>query len=200
MLAKTQDFAYTLIDNFYTDQEMDQIWKELEYFTSPFRMFSPDMTFSATNQGQLLKNNKSIQLDTFYQNNRNMSDLLRLNRKLFDTSIFDPFIKLHPYNDIIKECSSDYTLLSYYENGDYYKPHKDLAQFTALTWFYKEPKMFSGGEFSFPERDIQVEAKNNRMILFPSWVSHEVSEVHMDQEFEYSTNGRYCMTQFLCFT
>lgn len=197
---RSKNFGYTVIDDFYSNLELKDIWKELEYFTSPNRLFSPDMTFSATDNGQLLKNNKSVPLDSIYQNNRRMSDILRLNRKLFDTSIFDPFSKLHPYNECIKECSIDYTLLSYYENGDFYISHKDLAQFTALTWIYKEPKMFSGGEFSFPEDDIQIETKNNRVVLFPSWVAHEVTEVAMKQDFEYSCNGRYCITQFLCFT
>ena len=59
--------------------------------------------------------------------------------------------------------------------------------------------MFSGGEFSFPEDDVHLETKNNRMILFPSWVSHKVSEVIMEQDVEFSSNGRYCITQFMCF-
>jgi len=196
---RSKNFGYTVVDDFYTNRELEELWKELEYFTSPNRLFSPDMTFSATGDGELLKNNKSVPLDSIYQNNRRMSDILRLNRKLFDNTIFDDFSNLHPYNTCIKECSLDYTLLSYYENGDYYQSHKDLAQFTALTWIYKEPKMFSGGEFSFPEDDIHLETKNNRMILFPSWVSHKVSEVIMEQDVEFSSNGRYCITQFMCF-
>lgn len=197
---RSNNFGYTVVDDFYTNQELDILWGELKYFTSPNRFFSPDMTFSATDEGELLKNNKSVPLDHFYQNNRRMSDILRLNRKLFDTSIFEGFSNLHPYNQCIKECSLDYTLLSYYENGDYYNSHKDLSQFTALTWIYKEPKMFSGGEFSFPEDGVELEIKNNRMVLFPSWASHKVSEVFMDQDQEYTTDGRYCITQFLCFS
>jgi Rps23 Pro-64 3,4-dihydroxylase Tpa1-like proline 4-hydroxylase len=91
-------------------------------------------------------------------------------------------------------------LVSYYEDSDYYLPHLDVAQFTSLLWFFKEPRCFSGGEFKFSDYEDIIELKHNRMVLFPSWVMHEVSEVKMNDRSEtdgYSTYGRYCITNFL---
>ena len=39
-----------------------------------------------------------------------------------------------------RETNSDTSFVSYYEEGDSFKPHFDVFQFTALIWLYKEPK------------------------------------------------------------
>lgn len=196
---KTEHFGYVIVDDYYHKNEQREVWKELEYLTSPRILLSAEHTGSATHNGNVLKKNGGIFLDHFYRE-RSCSNILSLNKKIYNDEIDKVFIPLHPYNEVSNYIKYDLTLVSYYENSNYYLSHMDLAQFTALIWFFKEPKRFSGGEFKFSNYDDVIELKNNRMILFPSWVMHEVSEVQMDKDLEtdgYSTYGRYCISNFL---
>ena len=88
-------------------------------------------------------------------------------------------------------------LLSYYENQDYYKRHYDTALITCLTWFHKDPKKFSGGDFKFSDYNISIECKSNRMIVFPSMIFHEVEKIEMKEEDCGNRYGRYCFSHFL---
>ena len=204
-LANTDKFSYLVIDDMYDENELKEIWEELEYLTHPRRMKGPGDTHSATEKGEYLKDNVGLFLDVIFQNDRESSNILNANKKIFgNKDINDVWLNAHPYNVIWEFLNGDYTMVSYYENNHHYKEHHDHAQFTVLTWFFKEPKQFNGGDFSFSRDNIDIEVKNNRTIIFPSWVKHRVSPVTMKEGFEYgdkepgfSTYGRYCMTQFL---
>jgi len=196
---KTEHFGYVIVDDYYDENEQKQIWKELEFLTSPRILLPAQDTGSATKDGKVLKNNGGVFLDHFY-NNRDNSNILCLNKKVYNDEIDKEFTPLHPYNELSAYIKYDLSLVSYYEDSDYYLPHIDISQFTSLVWFFKEPKCFGGGEFKFSNYEDVIELKHNRMILFPSWVMHEVSEVKMNEGFEtdgYSTYGRYCITNFL---
>ena len=86
---------------------------------------------------------------------------------------------------------------SNYENNDEYKPHRDLARLTGITWFYREPKKFTGGNLRFPEFDMEIECKHNRVIVFPSSIHHGVDKVGMEEKDMGKKLGRFTMTQFL---
>lgn len=198
---RERDFAYLIIDDLYTSEELKKIWRELEYLTSPNRLWNQSTIGGATDkEGTLLKKNNGMLLDDFFTYNRDFSDILTLNRKLFTPPVLDAFFDTHPYSRLFAYVNNDRTLLSYYENEDYYKPHHDDALFTAVTWLYKEPKRFTGGNFRFHDGDIDIELKSNRLVLFPSWVLHEVEMIKLDDEIEsdgFSTYGRYCLSQFI---
>ncbi len=192
---------YLIIDNFYNEKELARIWQELEFLCSDCKLESPTPHSSAIDEftGEVLKNNKFIFIDDVYQD-RKCSNILDVNRKLFNH--WESIVQTHPdwyFNTL--ECNKDCTLLSYYENGGYYKPHKDKAHATSLTWFYKEPKMFSGGDLiiSFNGEMERIEVKNNRMLIIPSFIDHEVIEVRMDNEDCGNHLGRFCITQFCHF-
>ena len=68
--------------------------------------------------------------------------------------------------------------------------------FLAFSYFYKEPKKFSGGELIFPKYDYQLTCKNNSIILFPGWVEHAVNEVKIENSDYYDGWGRYSITSF----
>ncbi|MEN9580078.1 MAG: hypothetical protein RJA70_3087 [Pseudomonadota bacterium] len=88
-------------------------------------------------------------------------------------------------------------LLNYYEDGDYYGPHTDHCQFSAITWFMKDPKSFTGGDLFLPELKKSVEVQNNRLIIFPGHLFHQVKLVSMKPEDMGKGLGRYSITQFL---
>jgi predicted 2-oxoglutarate/Fe(II)-dependent dioxygenase YbiX len=67
-----------------------------------------------------------------------------------------------------------------------------------LIWFYKEPKKFEGGELLFTEKEIKIDLKHNRMILFPSHFLHEVKPIKMKEEFD-KGYGRYSITKFITY-
>jgi Rps23 Pro-64 3,4-dihydroxylase Tpa1-like proline 4-hydroxylase len=123
-----------------------------------------------------------------------LSCILEYNLKIFDSEILNPedlwfFSHFEP--------KKFYTLLSYYEDKHYYKTHHDDCTVSSLTWLYKEPKKFSGGELTFTDFGYTVECKCNNTILFPSQIRHSVSEVSIDPEHRGKGFGRYCISQFI---
>ena len=185
-----------LIDDFYNFWEVGQIWSELKELTEKDVFLDPHQSWSATRHGKLLKNNKCIHLDEYYQENRNNSKIMRINRKIFEKNVFETN-KSFFFRDFMPLCDFDASLLSYYEDSHYYSPHKDSAMVTSLFWFFQEPKRFTGGELLFPEYKVHIELNNNRMVIFPGFIQHQVTEVVMEEKYKNKGLGRWCMTQFL---
>jgi hypothetical protein len=187
-------FPHILISDIYEENELNLIWKELNFFID--KLCDPIASGSAMDENNKpLKRGLGIWLDNIFTS-RETSNILSLNRKIFGnySEIFSKsdhwFFKNIRFN-----C--DTTLISYYENEDHYKPHFDSAYVTALTWFYKEPKKFEGGDLYFTDFNYQIEVKNNFTIIFPSTIKHSVSEVKMKFEDLNRNNGRVCMGQFM---
>jgi hypothetical protein len=195
-------FPHLIIDNYYLDNELSDIWLELNFLTSPRKLLPQELTGSAMDDGgNYLKNNHGIFLDSTYGLNRNISNILRHNRKLFKPDFYKSVKDLNFIFDYLITSNKDQTLLSYYENHDFYKPHRDASALTSLQWLYKEPKRFTGGDLYFPYyNNYKVDVKNNRCILFPSCIEHAVSEITMfDQTPTMAGYGRYCISQFISF-
>ena len=189
-------FPYIIIDELYDNQELSLIWEELLFLCYPYKIKrSSSDRGGAVLDGKLLKNNNSIYLDDFYQN-REYSNILRVNRKIFKH--FSEIFFNHDswfYKNI--SFSLDNTQISYYEDNDNYESHQDRSMVTCLTWFYKEPKMFEGGNLFFPNYNLEIEVLNNRMIIFPSHIFHSVDMVKMDKSNQNKKYGRFCISQFL---
>tara|TARA_Y100001970_G_scaffold251385_1_gene324139 strand:- start:74 stop:712 length:639 start_codon:yes stop_codon:yes gene_type:complete len=200
-IIKNEPFPYILIDDFYDQSELDGIWEELDYLCNPKRMGRSSMergaatNVSSDGTRESIKNAWDIFLDTFFTS-RDSSSILEINRKLFrDHEMF----KNHPHwlFNHLDALNEDNTLIMYYENNDEYKPHRDLARLTGITWFYREPKKFTGGNLIFPRFDMEIECKHNRVILFPSSIYHGVEKVSMEEKDMGKKLGRFTMTQFL---
>jgi Rps23 Pro-64 3,4-dihydroxylase Tpa1-like proline 4-hydroxylase len=190
-------FPYIRIYDFYTDEELELIWKEFNFILNYDTLKGPEITATAkdNDNGFFLKNNLGIFLDSFYSD-RESSNILRVNRKIFKTI---KGISDESNNWFLKNFDSNYdsTLISYYDNSYYYHKHRDASSGTCLTWFYKEPKSFEGGNLLFEDYGIEIEIKNNSLIFFPSIIPHAVSEVIMDEKYFGKFMGRICMSQFL---
>ena len=203
ILSENKDFPYILIDDFYDQSELDEIWEELDYMCHPRRMARASVENGAAWDGynddgskHQLKANWTMWLDHLFGPNRSASSILDVNRKLLDnTHIF----KNHPHwaiNDVAA-YKADFTQLAYYEDSDEYLEHRDNSRLTCLTWFYREPKKFTGGTLYFPLWDTEIECKNNRVICFPSMIPHGVTKVSMEEQDMGKKLGRFVMTQFL---
>lgn len=187
-------FPYILVEDLYTEKEETLIKKELDFFLPSLK--DPDGTGTATHEGEILKHNKGIFLDQVFTD-RNVSYILNTNRKIFDILEVEKN-QIGYDNWFFKNqlTNRDTTLISYYENGDYYRVHDDIALYTVLTWFYKEPKSFTGGDFVVPDYNIRIECKNNMTIIFPSMIRHGVENVKVDNDKLDQGYGRWCLTQF----
>jgi len=190
-------FPHLIVDNIYNENELHLIWQELEFLTYPTKWKSPEETASAKLNDKILKNNLGVFLDGkdgIYAD-RKVSNILSVNRKILDKEIIGSYGALSFGYQTAFMTNTDTTLISYYEDSHYYEKHKDHAIMTALTWFYKEPKSFFGGDLIFSDFNKHtIELKNNRTVLFPSFVFHEVEEICMPEH--KPGFGRYCMAQF----
>lgn len=199
IITKVQNpFPYLKIENMYSEEELELIAEELKFLTYPEKLEEPLLSGTATEDGKPLKENRALFLDDLYKK-REISNILKVNRKLFFPEYLNSYASLNFGYESIKECDRDCTLISYYENGGHYKPHKDTAIHTALTWFFREPKLFEGGDFYFSKYNEKIEIKHNMTIVFPSFVLHSVDEVTMPENLPPGF-GRYCMTQFFLMT
>ena len=190
----TEPFPHLIFKNFYNQEELDLIWEELNFYTKPNKLFE------AKDFGGVVDktNSHAISLDSVYSKKyRPLSNILTVNRKLFDSDILKSFAKVDDCCCIATDCNYDITKVRYYHDKEYYKPHTDICyQFLAFSYFYKEPKKFSGGELFFPRHNYEYACENNSMIIFPGWVEHGVKEVSIDNSDYYDGQGRYCISNF----
>ena len=198
--AYKEPFPHLIVEDFYDEKELELIWEELKYYTKPGKLLE------AKNYGGVedRTNAKALNLDTIYLNHqvnggpnyRNLSNILNVNRKLFNSGVLDIYSQIHECCDLI--CLSDTTKIRYYHDGEYYEPHTDSSfQTLAFSYFYKEPKSFSRGELYFPKHAYEIPCNNNSMIIFPAWVQHGVNKVKIKESDYYAGLGRYAITNFL---
>jgi len=189
-------FPFIIVDDLYDPEELEEMGKEMQFLHDKGVFLDPVDSYSAWDENGFLKNNKCIHLDEYFAKKREKSVILAKNRKIFTENILESS-KNWFFANFIKTCDYDSTLLSYYENNNYYRAHTDSAFVTGLCWFYQEPKRFKGGEFLFPDYKVDIEVVNNRMIFFPSFIKHQVIEVRLEPKYQGKNLGRWCMTQFL---
>tara|TARA_S200000501_G_scaffold299578_1_gene286386 strand:+ start:226 stop:849 length:624 start_codon:yes stop_codon:yes gene_type:complete len=192
--AYIEPFPHLVFRNFYTDEELDLIWEELNFYTKPNKLFDVEEYLGVVGFTKA----KAIALDNvFTGKTRVLSNILTVSRKVFDNQILQPFSEIHDCCSLAKLANYDITKVRYYHNGDYYKPHTDtFFEFLAFSYFYKEPKKFSGGDLIFPKYDYEFSCDHNSLIMFPSWVEHGVSEVSIKDSDYYDGYGRYAITHF----
>lgn len=186
-----------LIEDFYTPEELTLIWEELDFLTSQNKFLLPSSTASAGTEDDathLVKHNRGIFLDEYYGTERHLSNILNVNRKIFLEC--DKFIELDPIFRYIVNSNTDTTLISYYEDGDYYGAHTDQSNITILSWFFKEPKQFSGGKLILNDFNLELEIESNMVLIMPGSYTHMVEPVQLSGD-KNSGYGRYNMAQFI---
>ena len=190
------EIPYIIIDNYYDEQELRLIWEELDFLSYPHKLkrATKESGGATGNTGELLKKNFHRYIDEIYSE-RELSNILTVNRKLFDDDY--KILRQHPhwfFQNVV--FNKDYTQVGYYENNDHYGEHRDSASVTALTWLYKEPKKFIGGDLFLSSDKIKIDCVNNRTLIFPSMIPHSVNEINMSQDNQNKGQGRYVISQF----
>jgi hypothetical protein len=200
MEYKDSPVPHIIINDFFNDLELSQVWDELDFYTNSHKFLPPNLTGSATDDdGKVIKQNGGIFLDGVYnKESRHVSNILNHTAKIFRKDIVEQIVSKHYIFKYLKECNQDSTLVSYYEKSDYYASHVDQSVLTCVINLYKTPMAFSGGELLFDEYDYNLGIANNRMIMFPSIVNHSVTPVEMNHNSV--GQGRYTISKFLGIT
>ena len=192
--AYIEPFPHLVFHNFYTDEELELIWEELNFYTKPKKLFDVEDYQGVVGYTKA----KAIHLDSVYTGkNRVLSNIIEVSRKVLDKQVLEPFSELDDCCTFAKSANYDVTKVRYYHTGDYYKPHTDtFFEFLAFSYFYKEPKKFDGGNLIFPKYDYEFSCDHNSLIMMPAWVEHGVSEVSIKDSDYYDGDGRYAITHF----
>lgn len=184
---------YVVIDDFYTKEELEKIFAELNFLRP--NLLEANNTNAATDDNGLKTSKHGVFLDELF-NHRNFSNILQYNRKQFSLDVMEKTADIHPWFRYIRESTYDSTLLSYYEDSDYYKAHRDSAIITTLHWFFVEPKMFEGGDLIIENKN-SIQCRNNRVVFMPSCAEHEVVPIKMAKNYRGKGLGRYCCSTFI---
>ena len=194
IIHKRDSLPFIIIENTFDSDELRSIYSELDYLQT--KLQGPDNTSSAVdNNGVPLKKNTGIFLNTVYQD-LTFSNIHNVTKKLFTRDMLNIYGRCHPTYNVINSPNLVYnTLISYYENLHYYKPHVDLSVMSMVSWFFKEPKNFTGGDFYFPDYDIVIPVRNNVTVIFFSCFKHAVSEIKM-LDSSIPGSGRFTVSQF----
>lgn len=89
----------------------------------------------------------------------------------------------------LASCNAGSVIAAKYSKGDYYAEHTDSCKVSAVLTLARNPDKVRGGDHVF-EGNTTIPFTHNRLILFPSIVLHEVTEILSDEE-------RYSITIFL---
>jgi len=197
---QVKEAPYLLIDNWYTPEEEKAIWLELDmYATQPkIEKANNDNSPVATDTKGNAKSNafRFHVWDYYTQKGQTMSPIMRAMYKQRSQDFKDIFCKAMPlHHNNFCNTNTDATFISYYDKAKYYKPHCDSVQFSCLIWMFKEPKQFFGGNLKLPAANATIECVNNRMLMFPSYLEHEVTEIKSNDKIKMGY-GRYCITHF----
>jgi len=145
---------------------------------------------SALAEGKPLKQAQSLKLNTRFgvQNtypfiNKDIFDLFRTVNLEVSQGVH------HWVWRYLASCNVGSVIAAKYSKGDYYSEHTDSCKISAVLTLARNPEGVRGGDHVF-EGNTTIPFTHNRLILFPSIVLHEVTEVLSDEE-------RYSITMFL---
>lgn len=202
IIKSSHPFPYLIAKNWYTPEEYDLIFKELDFltdfdkldFSSDFgaKYYNPDNTITS------LSNHKHLYLKNVYKHDH-MSNVRLITKKLFSSGILALYGKLDRYAKQAQTMRQSDIKVGYYENNDSYGPHVDGYNFTCISYFYKEPKKFKGGSLKFVDDDFEYECNNNSIIIFPSHIRHQVDPIEFFGE-SGKKEGRFYISQFLSYS
>ena len=196
--AKVDNNYVAVIDDWYSAEEYQSVVEECKFLIQYGE--PPEVSGSAfdTQTKRPLKRNSAVWIENVFRNFY-LSQVGKLSHKVFDKT--KDLIGIDPLYHYLNESKKHDCLISYYEDSDYYKAHRDGAVITLITWIYDEPKAFVGGDLILLDNNnnptVEIECKNNRTVIFPSFIQHEVTNISMDKEDLNKKLGRFTISQFM---
>ena len=188
--------APVIIDNWYSKEELNNVFSELDFYQKSASLkLAKDNCAYDENKIPKAKSFRLYPNNMWSREERRMSFIMRYQDKFKDTNLHKKIESVSNIYNQFKETNYDTTIVSYYQNNDFYKSHNDLVKYTILIWVYKEPKQFTGGDLILTDLKKTIECKNNRLVLFPSFLFHEVTKIKSKKKIK-DGYGRYCITHF----
>ena len=193
-------FPFVVVDNWYTPAEEKAVWKELDFFSSMPRenIHRAENTIVARNtDGSSKSKAYRFYINEYYTEvGRKRSAIHNCMYKQRSTEFHNILQECQPYYRSFSGSNNDTSLVSYYEDGDHYAAHHDSFQWTNLIWFVREPRLFDGADFDFPESGYEVKLKHNRAIFFPCCYLHRVKPLKFHTKPKDIGYGKYTITHF----
>lgn len=182
-------FPHVLFEDFYTEDEMALIWEELDFLNRPGKLW--DNTIVKDNPAPDHKS--GLYLDQVYPH-RNMSNILTINRKIFGQA---DKVENYFLSNYLRTLNTDFTWICYYYDNTYYGMHPDNCVLTAVSTFWREPKMFRGGDLIFETDNYVPDMRPGSLILYPAYERHEVTNVKVSPWDQDNKLSRWSMNQFM---
>ncbi len=172
---------YIIVDDWLSKTETEELLEECKRVRE-----IPSNASLFNREGKALGETRKLfymKLDAIYPY-RKLSPMLAV----FDTKFRDDGKKImEGCTNIFKTADHttfDSTELQIYGDGGYYNQHTDQTNqgeiIVLILMLNREPKKFSGGEFVLGDKTI--EHKNGRLVIFPNFISHEVTRVKLDSK------------------
>lgn len=183
IIEKNKNYPYVIIDNWFTKKEILKIWQQLNYFTDkdilPKSIFKNDLIAFDKN-GKSLNESYVMFFDNYFQSfGKNFNYLFNTIYKVQNRTFHDILYNTSEVFNTFPNTNQSPVFACYYENDSKYQYHIDNGIFTMLVWLYKEPKKFKGGDLVFKKENKIINAKNNRMIIFPSYLEYKIDKIDL---------------------
>lgn len=193
-------FPFVIIDNWYSPDEEKAIWKELDFYSTIPKEYidRAENTITARYKDGSSKS-KAFRwyLSKYYTDEgTKVSPILNTKYKTKTNKFLKIMEEIVPYGRMFLSANNVSTMISYYEENDFYDSHHDTSMWTQCTWFVKNPKLFKGGDLDFPESEHIIKLKHNRSVFFPCCYLHRVSPIKFYNQLTEMGYGRYTITHF----
>jgi hypothetical protein len=186
-----------VIDNWYSDEELRKVFVEFDYYMNNgldnLIKSETDSSTARTKEG-----GSKAKTYRFYIDPTKFSALYRYNYKYMSDEFGKMVLDNTIFGGYLNNTRKNSLMVNYYEEGKYYKSHTDVSVVTQLTWLFREPKMFDGGDLILTDMGETIECVHNRTVFFPGFYPHEVTKVTMSEEWnqlsdavKWDTGGGY---------
>tara|TARA_B100001059_G_C17618332_1_gene468181 strand:+ start:179 stop:829 length:651 start_codon:yes stop_codon:yes gene_type:complete len=191
-------YPFLVIDDWYTPTEEKAIWKELDFLGANPKEHQQraENTIVARHKNGTSKSKAYRWYPHDFYADTAISPIFNTRYKQRTTEFHNIIKECVPYSRSFLSSNADTTIISYYEEDDHYESHHDTFHWTCLIWMVREPRLFTGGDFDFPESGYEVKLKNNRAVFFPCCYNHRVSPVKFHTQPKEFGYGRYTITHF----
>lgn len=200
IFIENKKFPYIIVDNWYNSDEEKSVWKELDFYSSvpTEKIDRAENTIIAKNKdGIPLGRSFRWYLSSFYTNEGiKNSSIVNAMYKIRSEKFHKIIGEIVPWGRTFLNSNQDNTMISYYEENDHYNAHIDNFSWSQCIWFFKEPKLFKGGDFYFADTNTKIELKHNRSLFFPSCLLHKVTPLNFNKKPAEIGYGRYTITHF----
>jgi ribosomal protein S15P/S13E len=191
-----------IVDNFYNEEQLKEIMIELNWLTKKTILKTGEALVPAKNDstGETLTKKSGVFLENVFSDHNHSALITHSANNLNSQELTKQLLEKNSLYNIMLFCNRRNHLLSYYENSDYYKFHRDNSVFTILSYFYDEPKKFTGGDLllqsSISNKVATVECRHNRIVIIPGATLHQANTIKSETS-DLSGGGRYCLSIFL---